>query len=85
MVASGAIMGLRVRPAPVARPCYHPDLEITVSPTARWLGLAATGLMLLFSTWIYLRTGDWVALVFAVGSFGYGIFFFTVTPRERDS
>jgi hypothetical protein len=38
--------------------------------------------MLVFSGWVYLQTGDWVALVFAVASIGYGIFFFSVTPRD---
>jgi hypothetical protein len=33
--------------------------------------------MFFFSVWMYQRTGDWVALVFAVGSAGYGVFFFT--------
>lgn len=66
------------------QPLDNPDLELAVSPIARWLGLAATALMLVFSSWIYLRTGDWVALVFALGSLCYGIFFFTVTPKERD-
>jgi hypothetical protein len=32
--------------------------------------------MFLFSAWMYQRTGDWVAAVFAVGSLGYGLFFF---------
>lgn len=46
-----------------------------MSQTGRWIGLILTAAMLAFSTWIYLNTGDWVALVFAVGSFGYGVFF----------
>jgi hypothetical protein len=40
--------------------------------------------MLVFSSWMYLQTGDWVALVFAVASLGYGVFFFSVTPGGRD-
>ena len=41
----------------------------------RLIGLAISGLMFLFSTWMYLRTGDWVAALFAAGSLAYGIFF----------
>jgi len=47
-----------------------------MSRTARTAGLVATIAMLLFSGYMYMRTGDWVALVFIVGSLGYGVFFF---------
>lgn len=53
-----------------------------MSPTARAIGIVVTLAMLVFSGWVYLQTGDWVALVFAVASLGYGIFFFSVTPRD---
>ena len=43
----------------------------------RTVGLIATGAMFLFSAWMYQRTGDWVAAVFAVGSVGYAIFFYS--------
>lgn len=43
----------------------------------RILGLLAAGAMFLFSAWMYQRTGDWVAAVFAVGSLGYGVFFYS--------
>ncbi|WP_156507542.1 hypothetical protein [Halioglobus sp. HI00S01] len=43
----------------------------------RSLGMAAAIAMFLFSAWMYQRTGDWVALVFASGSLAYGVFFFT--------
>ncbi|WP_170150131.1 hypothetical protein [Parahaliea mediterranea] len=46
-----------------------------MSNGARWIGLALTLLMFVFSTWMYLQTSDWVALVFAGGSFGYALFF----------
>jgi len=29
-----------------------------------------------FSSWMYLQTRLWVAMVFAVASLGYGVFFF---------
>ncbi|MBM71120.1 MAG: hypothetical protein CME43_16785 [Haliea sp.] len=56
-----------------------------VSPTARNTGIVVTLGMLVFSSWMYLQTGDWVAMVFAVFSLGYGVFFFSITPRDRDS
>ncbi|MFV0276355.1 MAG: hypothetical protein ACK5HY_04115 [Parahaliea sp.] len=52
-----------------------------MSHTARWLGLLAALAMLAFSGWMYWRTGDWVALVFAVGSLAYGLFFFAASTR----
>jgi hypothetical protein len=55
-----------------------------VSQTARMTGLVITTLMLVFSGWMFLQTGDWVALVFAAVSLGYGIFFLSVTPRRGD-
>lgn len=47
-----------------------------MSQTGRVIGLIVTGAMFLFSVWIYQRTGDWVAAVFAVGSLAYGVFFY---------
>jgi hypothetical protein len=41
------------------------------------IGMVAALAMLLFSAYIYQRTGDWVALVFIAGSLGYGVFFFS--------
>lgn len=55
-----------------------------MSQTARAIGIVATLAMLVFSGWMYLQTGDWVALVFAVFSLGYGIFFLSVSPRDSD-
>lgn len=70
--------------------CFRMWARITqrskkVSQTARAIGIVATLAMLVFSGWMYLQTGDWVALVFAVFSLGYGIFFLSVTPRDRDA
>ncbi len=56
-----------------------------VSQTARTIGIVVTLAMLVFSGWMYLQTGDWVALVFAVFSLGYGVFFLSVTPRDKDA
>ena len=42
--------------------------------------LVACG-MFLFSLWMYSRTGDWVAIIFALGSAAYAIYFFT---SDRD-
>lgn len=53
-----------------------------MSPTARAIGIVATLAMLVFSGWMYLQTGDWVALVFAACSLGYGVFFLSVSPRD---
>jgi hypothetical protein len=33
--------------------------------------------MVVFSGYIYSRTGDWVALVFLTGSLFYAVFFFS--------
>lgn len=33
--------------------------------------------LFVFSAWIYSRTGDWVAMVFALGSVAYAFYFFT--------
>lgn len=41
------------------------------------IGLVGTAALFLFSAWVYLRTGDWVAVVFAAGSLAYGLFFYS--------
>ncbi len=33
--------------------------------------------MFAFSAWMFQRTGDWVAALFAAGSLAYGLFFFS--------
>ncbi len=47
-----------------------------MSPTAKLIGLIVAAAMFVFSCWMYLQTGDWVAAVFALGSVGYALFFF---------
>lgn len=46
-----------------------------MSGAARIIGLIVAVLMLLFSGYMYQATGDWVALVFVLGSLGYVAFF----------
>ena len=46
-----------------------------LSRTSRLIGLVIAAAMFLFSAVLYVRSGDWVAAVFAVGSLGYGAFF----------
>lgn len=48
-----------------------------MSRSGRIIALIAALAMFVFSTWMYSRTGDWVAAVFALGSVAYGFFFFT--------
>ena len=43
----------------------------------RVLGLVLAVAMFVFSLWMYSRNGDWVAIVFAVGSAAYATYFFT--------
>jgi hypothetical protein len=52
-----------------------------MSASGRVLGLVVAVAMFFFSAWMYLRTGDWVAAVFALGSVGYGVFFFSSGGR----
>lgn len=42
----------------------------------RIIGLVLAVAMFLFSAWMYSRTGDWVAILFALGSAAYAFFFF---------
>jgi hypothetical protein len=44
--------------------------------------LAALG-MLVFSVFIYLKTGDWVAGVFVLGSLSYFVFFLLHYKRKK--
>jgi len=46
------------------------------------LGLALTLLMLVFSCYVYAKTGDWVAAVFIIGSVGYAVFFGSALRRN---
>ena len=45
--------------------------------TGRVLALIVAIGMFVFSLWMYSRTGDWVAIVFAIGSAAYATYFFT--------
>ena len=54
-----------------------------MSKTSRLLALVAAIAMFCFSFWTYTRTGDWVAIVFALGSTAYGVFFFTSSSGEN--
>lgn len=46
-------------------------------PAARLIALIIAAAMFVFSSWMFTQTGDWVAVVFALGSVAYGIYFFT--------
>jgi len=48
-----------------------------MSHSARILGLTAAVLMGAFSAWMYVKTGDWVAAVFCLGSVAYFVLFTT--------
>ena len=54
-----------------------------MSGSLRIIALVIALAMFVFSTWMYTRTGDWVAAVFAVGSVAYGFFFFTSSARDK--
>jgi len=54
-----------------------------MSRAGRNIGVVLTLAMFVFSVWMYMRTGDWVALVFAAGSFGYAAFFFRVKTGNQ--
>jgi hypothetical protein len=41
----------------------------------QFLAVIISAVMFAFSAWMYSQTGDWVALVFMVGSGGYGLLF----------
>jgi hypothetical protein len=54
-----------------------------VSSTGRLVGLVVAVGMFIFSSWMYLQTGDWVAVVFALGSVGYGLYFLYTDGSPR--
>jgi hypothetical protein len=54
-----------------------------MSQIARWVGLTLATAMLVFSAWMYLQTGDWVALLFVGGSLAYGVFFIAGRRRSQ--
>ncbi len=41
----------------------------------QWAAVAVAVAMAGFSSYIFLRTGDWVALIFLLGSMAYAAFF----------
>ena len=49
---------------------------------ARILALLVAIAMFVFSLWMYSRTGDWVAIVFAIGSAAYGTYFFNSVRKQ---
>ncbi len=53
-----------------------------MSRTARMVGLVAAVAMLLFSSYIYLTVGDWVALIFIAGSLGYIVLFLSTAKDD---
>lgn len=55
-----------------------------MSNPARLIGLVAAVAMLLFSSYMYLTVGDWVALVFIAGSLGYIVLFLS-TAKDNNS
>lgn len=54
-----------------------------MSATARLIGLVVAIAMLLFSCYMYLTVGDWVALVFIAGSLGYIVLFISTAKDDR--
>lgn len=54
-----------------------------MSETARIIGLVIAVAMLLFSCYMYLTVGDWVALVFIAGSLGYIVLFISTAKDKR--
>jgi hypothetical protein len=46
-----------------------------LSSTSRLVGLVIATAMFVFSAVVYFRSGDWVAVIFMLGSLGYGAFF----------
>ncbi|MDG1065535.1 MAG: hypothetical protein P8O91_04900 [Luminiphilus sp.] len=41
----------------------------------QYIAMIISAVMFAFSAWMYSQTGDWVALVFMVGSGAYGLLF----------
>jgi hypothetical protein len=50
---------------------------------ARSIALLLAAAMFAFSTWIFMQTGDWVAVIFALGSVGYAVYFFSTAPPGK--
>ncbi len=43
--------------------------------SGKLIGIVGTSALFALCTWVYLRSGDWVALVFAVGCLAWAAFF----------
>ncbi|GHD29925.1 hypothetical protein [Parahalioglobus pacificus] len=56
-----------------------------MSNTARVLALLVSAAMFVFSSWVYINTGDWVAAFFALASVAYAFFFFSFGGGFRGS
>ena len=56
-----------------------------MSKFAQTLGTIIALAMGLASAYVYLKTGDWVAAVFCIGSIGYLLFFVSQRGRKPDS
>lgn len=51
--------------------------------TGRAIGLVFAIAMFIFSVWMYTKTADWVAIIFAIGSAAYTVLFFTGGPGSE--
>jgi hypothetical protein len=54
-----------------------------MSQFSRIFGLIIAIAMGAFSIYMYLKTGDWVAAVFLIGSVGYGVVFLSTRGAVR--
>jgi len=54
-----------------------------MSNSARVLGLFIAAAMGLFSAYMFVETGDWVAAVFCLGSIAYAVFFASKPFRAK--
>jgi len=51
----------------------------------RIIGLVLALAMFVFSLWMYSRTEDWVAILFAIGSAAYAGFFYKDVSSKKSS
>jgi hypothetical protein len=51
--------------------------------TIKLIALMVALAMFLFSSYMYIKTGDWVAAVFVVGSIGYALLFFLSSKNHN--
>ena len=56
-----------------------------MSNAGRIIALVLAVAMFIFSVWMYSRTGDWVAILFAIGSAAYTVFFFSGVSGKKSS